>query len=104
MPDAIWLPRQVVESPTSEIFKSHPDRVLGNLLWVAVGLDKMIPRRPFQAQPFCDSVISEMATVDSASDIPRVSKSGEHLVAGEGHRDMSSFTLALSDVHFKETY
>lgn len=102
MSNVIWLPRQGVQSPASKIFKSYPDMVLSSLLWVVLELDEMIPRRPFQAQPFHDSVISEMATVDSASDFARVSKSGEQLMAGEGHRDMSSFTLVFSDVHFKE--
>jgi len=30
------LPREVVESPTLEICKSHLNRVLGNWFWVAL--------------------------------------------------------------------
>lgn len=31
----IQLPRQLVESPSLEIFKSHLDVIMGKLLWVA---------------------------------------------------------------------
>jgi len=46
------LLKQVVESPSLEILKSHPDTVLGSWLWVALleqgGLDQMTSRGPFQ--------------------------------------------------------
>ena len=29
-----WLPREAVESPSLETFKTHVDMVLGTLLWV----------------------------------------------------------------------
>jgi len=55
------LPREVVGSPSLEIFKSYLDMVLGNQLWVALveqeGLDQMSSTGPFQPQPCCDFVI-----------------------------------------------
>ena len=30
------LPRETVESPSLEIFKSHLDTILGNMLWVTL--------------------------------------------------------------------
>jgi len=48
------LPREVVESPSLEIFKTHLDKVLCNLLWVTLLL---IPRGPFQPLTLRDSVI-----------------------------------------------
>jgi len=53
------LPREVVESPSLEIFRPRLDEVLCSLLWVTllqqgVGLDD--PRGPFQPLPFWGSV------------------------------------------------
>ena len=33
---SLRLPREVVESPSLEIFKTHLDKVLGSLLWVTL--------------------------------------------------------------------
>jgi len=44
------LPREVVESLSLEIFKTHLDKVLCSLLWVTL-------RGPFQPLTFSDSVI-----------------------------------------------
>jgi len=54
------LPREFVDSPSLEIFKTLLDVVLCSLLWVTLlgqgfGLDD--PQSPFQPLPFCDSVI-----------------------------------------------
>ena len=48
------LPREAVESPSLEIFKTRLDTVLCNLLWVT-------HRGPCQPRTFCDSVISTVA-------------------------------------------
>lgn len=53
------LSREVLESPSLEIFKNQLDVVLGSLCWVALldkGLDQMVSRGPFPPQPFCDFV------------------------------------------------
>lgn len=53
------LPREVVASPCLEIFRSHLDTVLDNLLKVFLheqGLDQRISGGLFQPQPFCGSV------------------------------------------------
>ena len=54
------LPREVVESPSLEIFKTRLDRVLCSLLWVALLWQEGWtgwPTESFQPLPFCDSVI-----------------------------------------------
>ena len=55
----VCLPEKVVESSSLEIFKSHLDVVLGNLLWVSLLELEVAPdglqRGPFQPQQFCDS-------------------------------------------------
>ena len=48
------LPREAVESPSLEIFKTHLDAVLCSLLWVTL---LWTHRGPFQPRTFCDSVI-----------------------------------------------
>ena len=45
-----------LEPPSSEMLKSRPGMVLGNLLWAGVK-DYTVPRGAFQPQPCCDSVI-----------------------------------------------
>jgi len=50
------LPREVVESPSLEIFKPRLDTVLCSLLWVTLfqqELDWVTHRGPFQPRPFC---------------------------------------------------
>ena len=52
------LPREVVDSPSLEIFKTHLETYLCSLLLGACcagGLDSMISRGPFQPLQFCDS-------------------------------------------------
>ena len=54
------LPREAVESPSLEIFKTRLDKVLCSLLWVTLlgqGVGLGDPRGPFQPLLFCDSVI-----------------------------------------------
>jgi len=54
------LPREVVESPSLEIFKTPLAAVLCSLLWVTLlgqGAGLGDPRGPCQPQPFCDAVI-----------------------------------------------
>lgn len=50
------LPRDVVDFPPLEIFKSCLDVALGNLLWVLEqgGFDQMTSRSPFKPQSFFD--------------------------------------------------
>ena len=53
------LPREAVESPSLEIFKTCLDAVLCSLLWVTLlrqGLDQMTHSGPFQTLPCWDSV------------------------------------------------
>ena len=55
------LPREVVDSPSQEIFKTCLDTYQCSLLQGACfagGLDLIISRAPFQPLQFCDSVIS----------------------------------------------
>ena len=55
------LPREVVDSPSLEIFKTHLDAYLCSLLQGACfagGLDSMISKGPFQPLQFCDAVIT----------------------------------------------
>ncbi|KAK4823779.1 hypothetical protein QYF61_006501 [Mycteria americana] len=49
------LPREIVESPSLEIFKGHLDAVLSNQLWVA-HLSRGVGPDDLQPQPVCDSV------------------------------------------------
>jgi len=53
------LPREVVESPSLEIFQTRLDVVLCSLLWVTLlwqeSWDYMTDRGPFQPLTFCDS-------------------------------------------------
>jgi len=55
------FPREVVNSPSLEIFKSRPDMVLRNWLEVALseqgGLGQVTSRGPFQPKPFCETLI-----------------------------------------------
>jgi len=54
------LPREVVESPSLEIFQTHLDKVLCRLLWVTLlrqGVGLGDPQRSLLTRPFCDSVI-----------------------------------------------
>ena len=49
-----WLPREAVESPSLEIFKTHLDAILHNVLWVTllcrgVGLDDLQRSLPTSA-------------------------------------------------------
>lgn len=48
------LPKEVMESPSLEIFNSHLDMVLGNCLSRG-GMDQMTSRDLFQTEPCCDS-------------------------------------------------
>ena len=56
------LPREIVEAPSLETFKTRLDRALSNLISLAVsllamgGLDWMTSRGPFQPKTFYDSV------------------------------------------------
>ena len=53
------LPRESVEPPSLEIFKTHLDTHLRNLMWEACfgrGLDSVISGDPFQPLQFCDFV------------------------------------------------
>ena len=62
------LPREVVESPSLEIFQTRLDAVLCSLLWVTLlwqGLGWVTHRGPFQPLLFCDSVIPAEAGRDS---------------------------------------
>jgi len=65
------LPREAVESPSLEIFKTCLDKVLYSLLWgdpaLAGGLDWVTHRGPFQPL-FCGSVFSEgfAITIDAS--------------------------------------
>ena len=54
------LHREVVESPSLEIFKTCLDAYLCDLVWGSCfgrGLDSMISGGPFQPLQFCDSVM-----------------------------------------------
>jgi len=58
----LWnrLPREVVDSPSLEMFKTRLDASLCSLLQVAFfagGLDMMISGGPFQPLQFCDFVV-----------------------------------------------
>jgi len=58
-----WLPREVVDAPSLEVFKARLDGTLGNLVWyqiwslmappVAESLE-LDPWGPFQHKPFYD--------------------------------------------------
>ena len=52
------MPREVVDSPSLEIFKPCLDKVMCSLLWVTLlrqgGLDQMTHRGLFQPLPFCE--------------------------------------------------
>jgi len=67
------LPREVVESPSLEILKSHLDAVLCSLLWVTllqqwVGLgDPQRSLPPPNILCFCDSVSSKTSTQASSN-------------------------------------
>lgn len=50
------LPKEVVKFPYLEIFKSHLDMILGNVLQVTF-LKQVASRGPFQPQLFRDSVV-----------------------------------------------
>lgn len=54
------LSREVVEPSSLERFKTWPDRVLGNLLYLTLlqqgNWSRESQEAPFQSQPFCDSM------------------------------------------------
>lgn len=55
------VPRQSVQSPSTEIFQPWPDKVLSSLLWLSLleqGWDWMVPKGAQQPQQCscCDSV------------------------------------------------
>lgn len=100
------LPRDAVESPSLEVFKSHLDMVPFNLFQVSLagGLDQMNFRGAFQDQLFCDSVIiveyTFPFTVDSIFKIKFISKD---LFSSEAYQDLRS-ELLRSMVIFKSSF
>jgi len=57
------LPREVVDSPSLEIFKTRLDEFLCSLLWVTLlqqGLGLDDPQRSLPTLPFCDSQESKL--------------------------------------------
>lgn len=78
------LPREVVWSPSLEIFENHLGTTLGNVLWGTLleqGLDHKTSRRPFQPQPvYFSPIIWKQAQVDpfSCPSAPTVSRWCNH--------------------------